>query len=79
MVRCFLAFVQFGVRVTMVTTLPYITEELGVTYAEYGYFMAGFPIGYIVGAILRTNSLVISLCTYERRLTRSLFNFTSID
>lgn len=48
----FLAFVQFGVGVTMVTTLPYITEELGGTYAEYGYFMAGFPIGYILGAIL---------------------------
>src|SRR5690625_257190 len=50
----FLAFVQFGVGVTMVTTLPYITQELGGTYAEYGYFMAGFPIGYIVGAILVT-------------------------
>ncbi len=48
----FLAFVQFGVGVTMVTTLPYITEELGGSYAEYGYFMAGFPVGYIVGAIL---------------------------
>ena len=50
----FLAFVQFGVGVTMVTTLPYITEELGGTYAEYGYFMAGFPIGYIIGAMLVT-------------------------
>ncbi|MEK5063686.1 MFS transporter [Cytobacillus sp. FSL R5-0596] len=50
----FLAFVQFGVGVTMVTTLPYITEELDGTYAEYGYFMAGFPIGYILGAILVT-------------------------
>lgn len=48
----FLAFVQFGVGVTMVTTLPYITEELAGTYAEYGYFMAGFPVGYIIGAIL---------------------------
>lgn len=48
----FLAFVQFGVGVTMVTTLPYITEELGGTFAEYGYFMAGFPIGYIIGALL---------------------------
>lgn len=48
----FLAFVQFGVGVTMVTTLPYITEELAGTYAEYGYFMAGFPVGYIMGAIL---------------------------
>lgn len=49
-----MAFVQFGVGVTMVTTLPYITEELDGTYAEYGYFMAGFPIGYILGAILVT-------------------------
>ncbi|WP_337020297.1 MFS transporter [Oceanobacillus massiliensis] len=50
----FLAFVQFGVGVTMVTTLPYITEGLGGTYAEYGYFMARFPIGYILGTILVT-------------------------
>jgi MFS family permease len=48
----FLAFVQFGVGVTMVTTLPYITEELQGSYAEYGYFKAGFPIGYIFGAML---------------------------
>jgi MFS family permease len=48
----FLAFVQFGVGVTMVTTLPYITEVLNGSYAQYGYFMAGFPIGYFIGAIL---------------------------
>ncbi|MGD6874797.1 MFS transporter [Sutcliffiella horikoshii] len=48
----FLAFVQFGVGVTMVTTLPYITEELGGSYASYGYFMAGFPVGYILGALV---------------------------
>lgn len=48
----FLAFVQFGVGVIMVTTLPYITMELQGSYAEYGYFMAGFPLGYIIGAIL---------------------------
>lgn len=47
----FLAVVQFGVGVTMVTTLPYITAELNGSYAEYGYFMAGFPIGYILGAM----------------------------
>ncbi len=48
----FLAFVQFGVGVTMVTNLPYITDELSASYAEYGYFMAGFPLGYIVGSML---------------------------
>ncbi len=48
----FLGFVQFGVGVTMVTTLPYITEELSGSYAEYGYFMAGFPVGFILGSIL---------------------------
>ncbi len=48
----FLAFVQFGVGVTMVTTLPYITEVLNGSYAQYGYFMASFPIGYFIGAIL---------------------------
>src|SRR5699024_2358794 len=48
----FLAFVQFGVGVTMVTTLPYITDVLKGSYSDYGYFMAGFPIGYFIGAIL---------------------------
>ena len=48
----FLGFVQFGVGVTLVTTLPYVTSELRGTYAHYGYFMAGFPLGYIVGAVL---------------------------
>ncbi|MGH0944159.1 MFS transporter [Bacillus mycoides] len=48
----FLTFVQFGVGVTMVTNLPYIKDELSAGYAEYGYFMAGFPLGYVVGSIL---------------------------
>ncbi|WP_042221223.1 MFS transporter [Oceanobacillus manasiensis] len=48
----FLAFVQFGVGVTMVINLPYITTELNGTVAEYGYFMAGFPLGYVLGSIL---------------------------
>ena len=48
----FLAFVQFGVGVTMVVTLPYITQELSGSYAEYGYFMASFPLGYVIGSIL---------------------------
>lgn len=48
----FLAFVQFGVGVTMVITLPYITTELAGTYAEYGYFMASFPLGYVIGSML---------------------------
>ncbi|UJL46077.1 MFS transporter [Virgibacillus sp. NKC19-16] len=48
----FLAFVQFGVGVTMVITLPYITDELNGSYAMYGYFMAGFPLGYVIGSLL---------------------------
>ncbi|MGE7873326.1 MFS transporter [Bacillus paramycoides] len=48
----FLAFVQFGVGVTMVTNLPYIKDELSAGYTEYGYFMAGFPLGYVVGSML---------------------------
>ncbi|PJN90717.1 MFS transporter [Bacillus sp. mrc49] len=47
----FLAFVQFGVGVTMVVNLPYVTKELSGSYAEYGYFMASFPLGYVMGAI----------------------------
>lgn len=48
----FLAFVQFGVGVTMVITLPYITYELSGTYAQVGYFMASFPLGYVIGTII---------------------------
>jgi MFS family permease len=48
----FLAFVQFGVGVTMVVTLPYITKVLSGTYAQYGYFMASFPLGYAAGTML---------------------------
>ncbi|MES9696394.1 MFS transporter [Bacillus sp. JJ927] len=48
----FLTFVQFGVGVTMVTNLPYIKDELSAGYAEYGYFLAGFPLGYVVGSML---------------------------
>lgn len=62
----FLGFVQFGVGVTMVTTLPYITKVLGGSYASYGYFMAGFPIGYILGTIL------IGILPPVRRRTKML-------
>ncbi|WP_144557550.1 MFS transporter [Shouchella miscanthi] len=48
----FLTVVQFGVGVTMVTTLPYVIDNLSGTYAHYGYFMAGFPIGYMLGSII---------------------------
>lgn len=48
----FFGFVQFGVGVTIVTTLPYITTVLDQPYTAYGVFMAGFPIGYILGAMV---------------------------
>ncbi|WP_339226339.1 MFS transporter [Oceanobacillus sp. FSL K6-2867] len=48
----FLAVVQFGVGVTMVITIPYITGELNENYAVYGYFMAGFPLGYLIGTLI---------------------------
>ncbi|QWU45658.1 MFS transporter [Bacillus sp. NP247] len=57
----FLTFVQFGVGVTMVTNLPYIKDDLAAGYAEYGYFMAGFPLGYVVGSIL------VAKVTYKSR------------
>nr|WP_304220256.1 MFS transporter [Fredinandcohnia onubensis] len=57
----FLAFVQFGVGVTMVVTLPYITEELSGSYSEYGYFMASFPLGYVIG------SMLVGKVTYKSR------------
>ncbi|CAM4385931.1 permease [Bacillus manliponensis] len=59
----FLAFVQFGVGVTMVTNLPYVQDELGASYAAYGYFMAGFPLGYVIG------SIIVGKMQYESRRT----------
>ncbi|MCU9614917.1 MFS transporter [Caldibacillus lycopersici] len=72
----FFGFVQFGVGVTIVTTLPYITTILEEPYAAYGLFMAGFPIGYIFGAMINArlgtikgigllfSTLFIGGCTY---------------
>lgn len=72
----FLAFVQFGVGVTMVINLPYITDVLNGNYEDYGLFMAGFPLGYVIGSmlvgklkfrsrrVLMLGSLVIGGCTY---------------
>lgn len=57
----FLAFVQFGVGVTLVITLPYITEELSGSISEYGYFMASFPLGYVLG------SMLVGKVTYKSR------------
>lgn len=48
----FLAVVQFGVGVTMVINIPYIKTVLDGNNAMYGYFMAGFPLGYMLGTLL---------------------------
>lgn len=72
----FFGFVQFGVGVTIVTTLPFITTVLEQPTVAYGFFMAGFPVGYTIGALLisklkRLNglgvlfsALFIGGCTY---------------
>ena len=72
----FFGFVQFGVGVTIVTTLPFITYILEQPYVSYGIFMAGFPIGYIIGALITAkipfnksifmlfSALFIGGCTY---------------
>lgn len=48
----FLAFVQFGVGVTIVITIPYITDVLSGSELHYGLFLAGFPLGYVIGSLL---------------------------
>ncbi|MFJ7827412.1 MFS transporter [Psychrobacillus sp. NPDC096623] len=72
----FFGFVQFGVGVTIVTTLPYITTVLEQPTVSYGFFMAGFPVGYTIGALLSSklrqlnglgvlfSALFIGGCTY---------------
>ena len=44
----------------MVTNLPYIKGELSAGYAEFGYFMAGFPFGYV-------GSILVGKVTYKSR------------
>ncbi len=48
----FVAFVQFGVGVTTVLTLPYVKDELDGDSLAYGLFEAGYPLGYFLGAML---------------------------
>ncbi|WP_052345726.1 MFS transporter [Paucisalibacillus sp. EB02] len=72
----FFGFVQFGVGVTVVTTLPFITATLDQSVFSYGIFMAGFPIGYLIGAFIQNRlsnldgvgilftALFIGGCTY---------------
>ncbi|XQY93046.1 MFS transporter [Metabacillus sp. HB246100] len=57
----FLAFVQFGVGATMVLNLPFITGDLGASIKEYGYFVASFPLGYVIG------SLIVGFITYKSK------------
>ncbi|WP_026907986.1 MFS transporter [Paucisalibacillus globulus] len=72
----FFGFVHFGVGVTIVTTLPFITTILDQSISAYGLFMAGFPIGYLIGAFIKQRlsnleglgilftALFIGGCTY---------------
>jgi MFS family permease len=72
----FFGFVQFGVGVTIVTTIPFITTILDEPYSAYGVFMGGFPIGYTLGALISKrignvkglgilfSALFIGGCTY---------------
>ncbi|WP_188386014.1 MFS transporter [Ornithinibacillus halotolerans] len=72
----FFGFVQFGVGVTIVTTLPFITEVLYQSRTAFGVFLAGFPVGYLIGAFIKQrlgniqglgilfSSLFIGGCTY---------------
>ncbi|WP_096271887.1 MFS transporter [Paucisalibacillus globulus] len=72
----FFGFVQFGVGVTVVTTLPFVTTVLDQSVIAYGIFMAGFPIGYVIGAFIKQkignldkvgilfSALFVGGCTY---------------
>nr|WP_091773364.1 MFS transporter [Piscibacillus halophilus] len=48
----FVGFVQLGVGVTIVIRIPYIIDVLSGTEFHYGLFLAGFPIGYVIGTLL---------------------------
>lgn len=72
----FLAIVQLGVGASIVLNLPYITVVHGSSMSMYGFFMAGFPLGYVIGSLcikyINVNNkprwmllcLIIGGCTY---------------
>lgn len=47
-----LAAVQWAVAGLIVLGLPYVTEELGRGSLAYGWFLAGFSIGYLCGSMV---------------------------
>ncbi|RSK52656.1 MFS transporter [Bacillus canaveralius] len=48
----FIATTSFGVFATQAMYIPYVTDILGGTSFEYGFFAASFPLGYILGSYL---------------------------
>ncbi|OZB97994.1 MFS transporter [Paenibacillus sp. XY044] len=46
----FVSVTSFGVSATQAMYIPYITEVLGGGAAEYGWFTAAFPCGYVLGS-----------------------------
>ncbi|GAF67011.1 putative MFS transporter [Bacillus sp. TS-2] len=66
----FLSFVQFGVGVTMVISLPYVTTILGANYHQYGYFVASFPLGYVLGSFI---CHYMRIKSYRKAMMGSLF------
>lgn len=46
------ALVQFAVGITLVLNLPYITGELLGSSFHFGLFLAGYPLGYLLGSLV---------------------------
>ncbi|UED69615.1 MFS transporter [Brevibacillus sp. HD3.3A] len=46
------ALVQFAVGVTLVLNLPFVAGELHGTALHAGLFLAGYPLGYLIGTFL---------------------------
>lgn len=46
----FVSATSFGVAATQAMYIPYVSEVLGGGAAEYGWFTAAFPCGYVLGS-----------------------------
>jgi MFS family permease len=46
-----LAVIQWAVAVLIVLGLPYVTDEMNRGALAYGWFLAGFSIGYLLGSM----------------------------
>ncbi|MGG1660489.1 MFS transporter [Brevibacillus sp. NRS-1366] len=68
----FSALVQFAVGITLVLNLPFIAGELHGSSFHVGIFLAGYPLGYLLG------SLVVARLSFTERFGQHMIMLGSL-